>query len=235
MLQDFITLSFRFLGGLASGYEPDGTMAADALATFNYMLDSWQTKRLTIYAQSRTSHVLTQYVSRYTIGSGGTFTEARPLWIDAIKLSYGGLEYPLELYSRDKFARIMDKTLRGSPEGALYLPDYPLGTFDVWPVPDLATYSLVIYAPAASLTSVASLNTALSLPPGWAGALRYNLAVELAAEYDETPNAIVVQGAVSKKADIKRTNEDRDEMRVDAALLGGQSLDRRTGSIRNPW
>ena len=223
-----IESSLRLLGVLASGESLPAASGADALVTLSQMLDSWSTERLTIYAQSRTVHALTVGQQRYTIGSGGDFAEARPLWIDTATLIVDGRERPIRVSTRDEWARISDKDRAGEPEGVFYNPAYPLGTFDVWPVPDAAC-SLVLYAPAASLTSVASLATVLSVPPGWSGALRYNLAVELAAEYDEVPSPIVVQFAVDKKADIKRTNILDDEMRIDPALLRRRTINRATG------
>lgn len=226
--RSLISSALRLIGVLAAGDEVEGVMAADALVTLSQMLDSWSTERLTIYAQTRTVHALTISDQQYTIGSSGDFTEARPLWIDGFGLVIGSEESEIAAYTRDEWRRIGNKSQTGYPAGAFYRPDYPLGTIDVWPIPDAAC-SLAIYAPAASLTAASALSTVLTAPPGWLGALRYNLAVELAPEYDVLPSPIVMQFAIDKKAAIKRTNTPDDLLTIDDALLRPRGLNLSTG------
>lgn len=216
-IRALILSAFRLLGVTGAGDSLESSMGADALVSLSQLLDAWQTERLTVYAQTRTVHALTNGTSRYTIGSGGDFTEARPLWIDTAMLLVGGFEYRLRLFTRDEWAAVTDKSLAGLPAGIFYNPTYPLGAIDVFPVPN-ASCSLVLYVPAASLTSATSLDTVLSLPPAWARALRYNLALELAPEYNVQPSGLIVKTATDAKAEIQRTNILADTLRVDGAL-----------------
>jgi hypothetical protein len=47
------------------------------------MLDAWAAERLTIYSQTRTANALVANQQRYTVGTGGNWTD-RPLWIDGV-------------------------------------------------------------------------------------------------------------------------------------------------------
>lgn len=218
----WITSSLRLLGVLASGEAAEAAAAADALTSASDLLDSWAAERLTIYSQTRSTCALVANQQRYTVGTGGNWTQDRPLWIDRVTLlTSDGVETPIKLFTRDEWAAISQKGMTSAtPEGIFYNPTYPLGAVDVWPKPTDASAQIVIYAPLSPLKSVTSLETTISTPEGWARALRYNLALELAPEYGVEPSASVVNGAVESKAAIKRVNEGLlDELKIDRALL----------------
>jgi hypothetical protein len=225
-VRDYLASSLRLLGVLAPGealHEQDYT---DALAAFSRMLNSWSAERLTIYSQNRSENALVNGTQRYTIGTGGTWTQARPLWIDgAGYLDASGLETPIEVISRTRWQNNSIKSDSGPrPEGIFYNPTYPLGAIDVWPVPnaEAATGEIVIYSPLAPLTSAASLDTAISVPEGWEEALIYNLAMRLAPTYGQAPAEDVRELARELKANIKRPNILADEMIIDPAITRGR-------------
>lgn len=223
-VRDYIASSLRLIGVLAPGESLPADAYTDALQVFSDMLDAWSTERLTIYSQTRSVHALVSGTQRYTVGPTGTWVQAYPLWIDTVAyLTAAGLEQDIDLFTRQKWAAINLKGQAGPlPYGVFYNPTFPLGAADVWPVPDDATVQIVLYAPLAPLTEVTSLDTEISAPPGWARALRYNLADELYALY---PDIAVVEkvtnGAIDSKAAIKRTNITLDEMTIDEALTRG--------------
>jgi hypothetical protein len=222
-VRTWVTSSLRLIGVLARGETPDPAAAENAMVMASDLLDAWAAERLTIYSQTRSLCALVASQQRYTVGTGGNWTQGRPLWIDGVGLlTADGAETPIALYTRDEWKAISDKaTSNATPEGLFYNPTFPLGQVDVWPVPTDATAQIVIYAPLAPLKSVSSLETTISAPEGWARALRFNLALELAAEYGVEPSAAIVNGATESKATIKRVNEGLlDEMSIDPALLG---------------
>jgi hypothetical protein len=233
--RDLIGRSLRLLGVLASGESLPADQASDGLDTLNDLLDAWRAERLTLFAQARTVTALTVGVASYTIGSGGTINVNRPLWIDGATIVVSGEEIPIRVYTRDEWRRIAQKTLSGQPEGIFYNPTFPLGTVEVYPVPAEST-SLVIYGPAEALVSVASLDTAISMPPGWSKALRYALAVDLAPEYPAVSSdaaQLILSQAVELKATIKRPNEAIEDMDIDPALRRrGAWFDINTGDFR---
>lgn len=223
-VREYLSSSLRLIGVLAPGESLPDDAYTDGLQVFSDMLDAWSTERLTIFSQTRTEHPLVAGTQRYTVGSGGTWNQAYPLWIDTVSyLTAGGLEQNIDLLTRTQWAAVEEKSLTGPlPYGVFYNPTYPLGAADVWPVPTDATVEIVLYTPLAALTAVTSLDTSISAPPGWARALRYNLADELYALY---PDVAVVEkvtkGAEKSLAAIKRTNITPDEMTVDPALTRG--------------
>jgi hypothetical protein len=233
--RDLIGRSLRLLGVLASGESLPADQASDGLDVLNDLLDAWRAERLTLFAQARTVTALSVGVASYTIGSGGTINVNRPLWIDGATIVVGDEEIPIRVYTRDEWRRIAQKTLAGQPEGIFYNPTFPLGTVEVYPVPAEAV-SLVIYGPAEALTSVASLDTAISMPPGWSKALRYALAVDLAPEYPAVSSdaaQLILSQAVELKATIKRPNEVLEDMDIDPALRRrGAWFDINTGDFR---
>ena len=219
-VRELIKSSLRLLGVQASGESLDADIAADALSTLNDMLDAWRLERLLLHAQARTEKVLTPGDGNYSIGSGGDINVNRPIWIDGAAIIVDGQERPIEVITREEWRRVPEKSESGEPAGIFYNPTFPLGTVEVFPVPDAAV-TLVIYGPAEALVSVASLDTAISMPPGWAKALRYNLALELAPEFPAVSAdtaQLVLTGAVESKAGIKRVNELPEEMTIDRAL-----------------
>lgn len=219
----WITSALRLIGVLAAGEAAEATAADSALTAASDMLDAWAAERLTIYSQTRSLCALVANQQRYTVGTGGNWAQDRPLWIDGVGyLLSDGTEYSLgKPFTRDEWQAISQKSLSGTPERIFYNPTFPLGAVDVWPKPTDATAQIVIYAPLAPIKSVATLDTAISAPEGWAKALRYNLAIELAPEYGIEPSPTVVTGAVESKAAIKRVNEGLlDELKIDRALLG---------------
>lgn len=220
-VRGYLASSLRLLGVLAPGEPLQEQDYTDALQSFSDMLDAWSLKRLTIYGQRRDELALADGTQRYSIGTGGAWNIPRPTWIDrASFLTTDGIESNIDVYPEDQWAEIGLKSATGPlPAGIYYNPTFPLGAVDVWPVPTDATVKIVLYGPAAVLTSVASLDTVISAPPGWAKALRYNLAVELGPMYPGMLAQEVADVARLALAAIKRPNSSKNEMRLDPALV----------------
>lgn len=79
--------------------------------------------------------------------------------------------------------------------------------------------AIVLYTPSA-LAQFTDQSTQYTFPPGYAKAIRYNLAVELAAEFGVEPSKTVSRQALLSLADVKRANFAPLEARFDAALVG---------------
>jgi hypothetical protein len=215
--RELIRRALMLLGVLAAGESLPANDAADALSTLNDMLDAWRAERLTLHAQARTSAALVGGDASYTIGPAANIAVNRPIWIDGINILIGSEEYQLRQYLRNEWREIADKTRQGQPEGFFYNPTAPLGTVDFYPTPD-ATYTVIVYGPDEALPFVQSLDTVISMPPGWAKALRYNLALELAPEYGKAATEAIIVPAVDAKSWIKRATQALETMSVDSAL-----------------
>ncbi len=195
------------------------------------MIDSWAAERLTIFGVVRTEFPLVAGTQTYTIGSGGTFNVARPLWIpDAgivVNTSTPPVEIRLDILSDQGWARIPIKDISSSVPTKLYY-DYAysatgLGSITLWPKPDISTPELALYLPTAltQLTGTVEvqLATTLAVPPGYGEALRLNLALRLSSEFGKPMDPLVAGMARESLARIERANKRELTLECDPALL----------------
>lgn len=220
--RDLITGSLRLLGAVASGESLGAAEATDGLSALNDMIDGWSTEQLLIPNKVREVFALVAGQESYTMGSGGNFNTARPQKIENALIQIAGtdpvLEIPVRILNQDQYAGLMIKTVQSTYPTDLYSDGaYPLTSISVWPVPN-SSCSLVLYSwkPLSQL----ALDTVISLPPGYARALRYCLAVELAPEYGKQAPTEVVEIAGTAKGAIKRMNTRSEYLDLDSSLMG---------------
>jgi hypothetical protein len=219
-VRDLIKGSLRLIGAVASGETPGADEQADALSSLNDMIDSWSTEQLTIYTSVREVFDLVGGKQSYTMGTGGDFATSRPMRIERaalLSVSSGNLETPLEIINLDDWAEISQKSSQSSPQKLFPDNAYPLENLSLYPTPDVAN-KLVLYS-WKPLTSFASVNDTVSFPPGYAKALRYGLALELAPEYGKQVDPSVVIQFTEAKENIKRQNVITQQIVCDAAVL----------------
>ena len=208
---DFITKALRRLGAVA----PDETVSATDISTgmdvFNDLIDSWNTERLAIYTVVNQSFTLTSGKQTYTMGSGGDFNVARPPQIERGVLQVttvpnAPFEIPLESYTDQQWAAIRMKSI-GNTYPQVFYDDgaYPLRSISFWPIPDVNQNFICWYW--SPLTQATSSSDTLTFPPGYARAVNWNLALELAAEYPGAANVgLVANAAMEAKAKIRSLN-----------------------------
>jgi hypothetical protein len=224
---DLIRKSFLTLGVLASEETPSSAEQADALETLNDMLDSWAGERLVLFASLRSTYTLTPSLNPHTIGSSGTFNATRPVRIDRASLTPAaatGTEIPLQILSDDEWQNTQGKTTAGVPKSLWVENAYPLMKLWMNPVP-VAADTLVLYT-WQQIGRFASTATTFDLPPGYARALRFALAKELAADYGVQLSAEAADIANESKNTLKRLNQQVNYLRSDPAVLtaGGFNL-----------
>jgi hypothetical protein len=116
-----------------------------------------------------------------------------------------GLDYGIEIITRDKYAAIGLKGLAGPwPILLYYNPTQPLGNLYFYPNPSSAG-SLHLWTDII-LSDFSTITTAINLPQGYARALKKNLALELAPEYGKTAGALLVKQAADSIKAIKALN-----------------------------
>lgn len=218
--RDLIASSLRLIGALASGDSLASAEATDGLAALIQLMDSWSTESLLIPNKVREVFSLTADKQTYTMGTGGDFNTARPMEIEQAMVQLPGTspvaEIPIKILIQAEYARITQKTIESTFPLYLYSDDnYPLANLSFWMVPN-QTVSIALYSwkPLTALT----LDTAISLPPGYERALKYALALDLAPEYGKQLQDIVVLTANESKAAIKRMNSKPRYLQVDEAL-----------------
>jgi len=180
--------------------------ASDGLEALNMMLGSWSNEQLMIYHETKESFTTTPNLNPHTIGAGGTFNTVRPITLDQATVVVGNADTPIYPLTYSAYADVMLKTLASTyPEYIYYEPDYPLGKIYLYPVPSVAT-SITLYSRKA-LTEFANLTDTVSLPVGYERALKFNLALELAPEYQASASNDVIDIARKSKKILKRVNQ----------------------------
>lgn len=182
----------------------------------NQMLDSWNTMRNSLFTITIAVYQLTANTQYYFIGPGalpatingisyGAFNVARPLKITEAQCIYQSapleLNIPLSIIDTNAQANIRVPGIFSIPLELYYDSAYsqsePTGVASIflYPGPQSA-YSMRLYTWQA-LDSALNIGDTLYVPPGYARALTYNLALELPGSYRK-------RLAMEDRAEIRR-------------------------------
>lgn len=214
---DLITSSMRLAGILAAGETPTANEANDALAVLNDLLDAWAVEKLMLFRNDSNQFSLVATQQDYTIGAGGNFNMTRPVSIAGAYATYAGLDFPLRILTTDEWDAIALKSMQAPLPCALYYdPSMPLGVISIWPVPSQVTP--LTLTTGMQFAQAANLATVLTYPPGYAKALRYSLAIELAAEFGMQPDAVIVSTASALLGRLKAANRQQPVAQLDPLL-----------------
>ena len=221
--RDVVTASLQELGVLAAGEVANAGEASDALTMLNRWLDQKAAERLQIYTVTRETWILVPGFATYSVGPGGAQNMVRPVFVNEIQvLDYSmdpHLELPLQLLTDAQYAAIPMKNFQSKyPQTAYYNPSYPLAEITFWPIPTSSTLFGVIYA-ATAVTQIATLDTVISMPPGYEIMLVKNLAIQLAPSYERQVSPLLVEQAREAIGIVKRSNKRLDDLVIDRGAL----------------
>ena len=200
------------------------------------MLDGWNADRLNVYALATEEYTLSPGQSVYTCGPTGDFDRPeRPQRIETAFLLRGADRDELEVITDDAtYARRRRDTGSGAAS-VLYVDGAsPLANLYFNPTPAAAdTVELHCWA---TLYGYENEEQLVELPPGYADAIAYNLALRLAPEWGKKIRDDVERGAQRGMALIQAANSPVPLLEPDVALLsigcpGGSSYDIRTNSF----
>jgi len=228
--------------GVADGSAPptaeDMQRGFDALRE---LVDNWSLQALTALVQERSVYPLVAGQQDYLLGPGQvapqwtTGTAARPLDLAGAGLLLAtptpGLEVTLTIGDDADWAARPIKGQTGTqPTTVYYTPTDPLGTVTLWPIPTTAANSLVLYT-ALLVAQFATLSADYVAAPGYAKALRWNLAKVLVADFavPELVEQRVTREADQSLRDLKVVNVRITDLALDPALIGD------TGGSYNIW
>ena len=202
--QTLLRQSLRIAGVTASGELPSTAEESDALITLNDLLFTWSLDGLTNYESTHITvpvNSLTVPINMptphtTTLDSLSTVPSVDPaLLVQKATYRQGGIDYELKIISQADYEDISDKTISTVPQviyinkrtGALQLYLYP--------VPPIGTE--IRLTGILPLRTFATVSSSLEYPTGYETALRYNLAVMLAAEYGLTISQPIYDMATS--------------------------------------
>ena len=228
-VRDLIKSSLRIIGAIASGETPGADETSDALQTLNGILGSWSNQSLLVPSKAREVFTLVAGTSSYSIGPSGTFDTTRPIKILSASIIDAGQDFEtnINILTQQQYAEISNKNLSGSATAIYAEGTYPLDTINVYPKPAAAD-QLVIYS-MKPIVSFASANDLITLPAGYDRALKYNLAVELAAEYGKQLPQEVVVIASESKSEIEALNSEVVYLTSDALFINRNIFNITTG------
>jgi hypothetical protein len=219
---DQINGALRLLGVLAEGETPSAATSQDALNALNQMIDSWNTERLAVFStQDQVFSWLPGFISR-TLGPTGDFVGNRPILLDDstyFKDPASGISYGIKIINQQQYDGIAVKTVTSTYPQVIWINmSYPDIEMYVYPVPTKVLEWHFISV--EELTQPALLSTALSFPPGYLRAFRYNLACEFAPEFGVEPSPTVSRIAMASKRNLKRINNPDDIMALPYSIVG---------------
>jgi hypothetical protein len=234
---DLIRSSLRVAGQLKPGRQPSVSETTDAMYIANAMLDAWNAERLAAYTISLESLQLTANKQSYTIGldpagvATADFNIARPERItDANLLITTDVRRRIKLLDDRGWAAIKFQKVYAPPRALYNDGNFAAGmaTLYFYPIPD-QNYAWEMYS-WQQLAQFVNLTDTVVFPPGYADAIRYDLAVRIAPEWGLTLRPDVEELARAAKARIRRVNAPSLVMdSPDAALFG----DGRRGGLYN--
>lgn len=218
-----ITDALKLLGVVAGHEQPTSAEQQDSFARLNELIDSWGTHAQTLLALRRDVLPLIVGEQVYTIGPGEDLDVPTPMTVDAVAYVIAGTpdtEVFLDWATDQAYLAQAQKDLTGAtPLQVAYTRTHAAGELWVWPVPTVAL-DVVLYW-REPLAAFPDLVTPVALAPGYAKALRCNLAIELAPEFGRVVDPTVERLARESLADVKRANVPIVEIGIDPALTGG--------------
>lgn len=195
-----ITDSLKLLGVVAGHEVPTSAEQQDSFARLNELIDSWGTHEDAMFVRARQVLPLVAGTQTYALTPSPS-----PFGLSAAATLHGTAESFVSVLTDQEYTIIPDKTLAGGQVTAVVFNNStPLPELWVWPNPT-GSQSLVLYfdEPVAQFPD---LVTPVTLAPGYAKAIRTNLALELAPEFGRVVDPLVLSLARESLADVKRVN-----------------------------
>ncbi len=224
-ISDLLRSSFRCIGQLRPGFGYSRSELVDALFILNAMLDSWAADDLNAPSTLTATYPLLTVKQSYSVGPGGDFNGPRPTRLITAKYvvmtnPVQPLYLPLEVINDEQFLGIhLPLTASTIPERLYYNPNYPLGIATLWPVPQNSADQVVLCSEQPIAGGITDETAIFSVPPGYLDAVRYQLAIRLAMEWDKPLKDGVVALATEAMAKIQRLNAPTPMMDVDPGVL----------------
>jgi hypothetical protein len=224
--QNIINNALLLIGAIGTGEDPTINESYDALVALNDLIDLWQTERLMLPTQRRIYLGLVPNQLSYWLGTdssdpangipsvdiaGGAIVRPLSVHQAGVLDNNTGLELPVRILTAKEYDRIPLQALAGTyPEGLRFEPRFPNALVTLYPTPTSSSLTLLLLVDVA-IPPFASVSDSVLLPPGYARALRYALAIELAEHYGKQASPAILAGAAEAKDRIKNSNPRKPE------------------------
>ncbi len=193
--------ALRLLRLYGVGETPSAEDLDRAFQSLNFMLDSMSADTGFIPVERLRSFPTTGATS-YTIGPTGNVVAPRPTALGVNNtVQLGQNEFPLTVLTPSDYQVVGYKTSSGIPMCISLELTQPNATLYVWPVSAGYTINLRTIEP---LTQFADINTDVGLLPGVTEYLQYQLAMNIAPEFNVVPDQLIVAKASNLQRIIKR-------------------------------
>ena len=213
--KDIATGALRVIHAIDPADTPDPSEVNQALDAMWMMLESWYADSIMVFASVKENFTLANGTAAYTIGPSGTFNTPRPTKINGSYIRVNDHDYPVRIIQEQQYRRINEKSTSDRPKWLYYHPAWPLGTIFLYCTPD-QNYDLHIWSekPLAEVGKTADVN----FEGVYNRAVKFNLAVDLAPEYEKPVPVNVAALAKSSKTAIISLNAAR---QVTPAIIAG--------------
>lgn len=222
--RSIITDAYLEIGAIGFGAALSSSLATLGLSRFQMLVNAWKAEQCALFLQDRNTFLLTAGTNTFTIGDGGDLDTERPVWIEGMNYivpgstgQTGTVEVEMAPLSNDQYMALSIKDLQsGLPQQFYYNATVPLGTMFIWPTVT-QDVTLAIYL-QRGMGEPATLDTAVTGPPGYAEAFLYQLALRLCGPTGRPIPPQLPAMAASAFLRMQRPNADPGILGVDAAL-----------------
>lgn len=244
--RELLSGAHRLLGLVNSGNVLPEAVYQDNLVALNQMIDSWSTERLAVFCTQDQTYYWEAGNRIRTLGPTGDFvyilanqsdtpivtqgddyigvddaTTQRPILLEDstyFRDPTTNVSYGIKFINQLQYNNIAVKTVQSTyPQVMFVNMTFPNITLSVYPVPNrMLEFHFISVQPLANPTT---LETNLEFPPGYLRAFRYNLALELAPEFNVEPSTEVRRIAMYSKRNLKRINNPDDLMAMPYSLM----------------
>lgn len=172
------------------------------------MLDSWANETQMVFEQTAETFNTVAGQQSY---STSLLALGRPIKFESMRVTVGGVDYPVDPIDQAGWNSIPIKTVASIPAVFFYDPMMAQGTIQFYPVP-YAAMTVTVYA-QRTLTGALTLTTDLALPPGYEAAIVAGLAADIWPSFKQgdVPRALIAD-RTQTRAVLKRTNFRPQEM-----------------------
>ena len=210
-LGDLMRATHRVLHLHASGEDLSPSEMDDTIQAHAMMMAEWMSSGLIIYTPVSEDFPIVAGVQNYQIGEGVTapnFDTVRPSGVhdNAFIRDGSDTDYPVKLMGADQWAEKAVKYVSGPPYFWYYRPDYPIGLiiFDTMPDKDYTFF----FDSEKEMAYITDPDTVISLPGYYLNAIKFNLALNIAPEYNKEPTPFLQRRAKETMAVVERRNAD---------------------------